>query len=73
MQFLQKILNILIYSIVTIKVLLLLSIFLIIFGAITYKNENIIKNKKASITMLTMGSIIFLALFILLLLLLPIL
>jgi hypothetical protein len=41
-----------------IRFLLFTSIFLIIFGAITYKNENIIKNKKASIMMLRAGSII---------------
>ncbi len=64
MPSLQKILNIFIYSYVAVSYLALISVFFIIFGAITYKNENIIKNKKASIIILTIGCTIFLGLLI---------
>ncbi len=64
MPSLQKILNIFVYSYVAVSYLALISVFFIIFGAITYKNENIIKNKKASITILTIGCTIFLGLLI---------
>ena len=54
----KKFLYMIKYTVIMIRFLLFTSIFLIIFGAITYKNENIIKNKKASIMMLRAGSII---------------
>ncbi len=60
----KKIKNIIKYSILTIKFLILISVFLIIFGAVTYKNENIIKNKKASIIMLSIGCVIFFILYL---------
>jgi hypothetical protein len=60
----KTILYILKYGLITIQFLIFTSLFLIIFGAVTYKNENIIKNKKASIIMLVIGCIIFFTLFL---------
>ncbi len=54
----KTILYILKYGLIIIRFLIFTSIFLIIFGGVTYKHENIIKNKKASLIMLVIGSVI---------------